>query len=98
MNLEFLVLFIVRYHLCLVVLEASSFVQYWLLSYLTVPLINLSFASFQDLPKAKPVQIKLPSDLFGDMMMVLEFLNVFGNLFDIKDEFPNGLSFGKTET
>ena len=29
------------------------------------------------------------------MMMVLEFLNVFGNVFDIKDEFPNGLSFGK---
>ncbi|XP_015763887.1 PREDICTED: bromodomain adjacent to zinc finger domain protein 1A-like [Acropora digitifera] len=51
----------------------------------------------QDLPKAKPVQIKLPSDLFGDMMMVLEFLNVFGNLFDIKDEFPNGLSFAMLE-
>ena len=53
--------------------------------------------TFQDLPKAKPVQIKLPSDLFGDMMMVMEFLNVFGNLFDMKDEFPNGLSFGETE-
>lgn len=49
----------------------------------------------QDLPKTTPVTIKLPSELFGDMMMVLEFLNVFGNLFDIKDEFPSGLTFGK---
>lgn len=39
--------------------------------------------------------IKLPSELFGDMMMVLEFLNVFGNIFDMKDEFPSGLTFGK---
>lgn len=50
----------------------------------------------QDLPKTIPVTIKLPSELFGDMMMVLEFLNVFGNLFDIKDEFPSGLTFGKS--
>ena len=49
----------------------------------------------QDLPKTTPVTIKLPSELFGDMMMVLEFLNVFGNLFDMKDEFPSGLTFGK---
>ena len=48
----------------------------------------------QELPKTTPVSIKLPSDLFGDMMMVLEFLNIFGNLFDIKDEFPSGLTFG----
>ena len=27
--------------------------------------------------------------------MVLEFLTVFGNLFDIRDEFPNGLTFGE---
>lgn len=48
----------------------------------------------QELPKTTPVSIKLPLDLFGDMMMVLEFLSNFGNLFDIKDEFPSGLTFG----
>ena len=32
------------------------------------------------------------------MMMVLEFLNIFGNLFDIKDEFPSGLTFGNVFT
>ena len=52
----------------------------------------------QELPKTTPVSIKLPSDLFGDMMMVLEFLNIFGNLFDIKDEFPSGLTFGNVFT
>ncbi|KAK2567493.1 Bromodomain adjacent to zinc finger domain protein 1A [Acropora cervicornis] len=61
------------------------------------PREDLELDDFRDLPKAKPVQLKLPSDLFGDMMMVLEFLNVFGNLFDIKDEFPNGLSFAMLE-
>ena len=52
----------------------------------------------QELPKTIPVSIKLPSDLFGDMMMVLEFLSNFGNLFDIKDEFPSGLTFGNVFT
>ena len=52
------------------------------------------YIHLQELPKTTPVSIKLPSDLFGDMMMVLEFLNIFGNLFDIKDEFPSGLTFG----
>ena len=54
----------------------------------------VSCIHLQELPKTTPVSIKLPSDLFGDMMMVLEFLNIFGNLFDIKDEFPSGLTFG----
>lgn len=61
------------------------------------PREDLELDDLKDLPKAKPVQIKLPSDLFGDMMMVMEFLNVFGNLFDMKDEFPNGLSFAMLE-
>lgn len=58
----------------------------------------VSCIHLQDLPKTTPVSIKLPSDLFGDMMMVLEFLNIFGNLFDIKDEFPSGLTFGNVFT
>ena len=58
-------------------------------------IVTACLNGLQDLPKTIPVTIKLPSELFGDMMMVLEFLNVFGNLFDIKDEFPSGLTFGK---
>ena len=56
------------------------------------------YIHLQELPKTTPVSIKLPADLFGDMMMVLEFLNIFGNLFDIKDEFPSGLTFGNVFT
>ena len=49
----------------------------------------------QPLPEPEPMTTKVPLEMFGDTVMVVEFLNAFGNLFDIKDEFPSGLSFGK---
>ncbi|KAL9952948.1 hypothetical protein ACROYT_G040281 [Oculina patagonica] len=61
------------------------------------PREDLELDDLKDLPMTTPVAMKLSSELFGDMMMVLEFLNVFGNLFDIKDEFPSGLSFAMLE-
>lgn len=63
------------------------------------PREDLELDDLKELPKTVPVngRIKLPAVLFGDMMMVLEFLNVFGNVFDIKDEFPSGLSFAMLE-
>ncbi|KAJ7377480.1 Histidine-containing phosphotransfer protein 3 [Desmophyllum pertusum] len=61
------------------------------------PREDLELDDLKDLPKTTPVAIKLPSELFGDMMMVLEFLRVFGSLFDIRDEFPSGLSFAMLE-
>lgn len=33
--------------------------------------------------------------MFGDSIMILEFLNYFGDLFELKDDFPNGFNFGK---
>ncbi|KAG8560770.1 hypothetical protein GDO81_015120 [Engystomops pustulosus] len=47
----------------------------------------------KDLPAPIPVKTKLPHDCFGDAVMVLEFLHAFGDLFDLKDEFPEGVSF-----
>lgn len=61
------------------------------------PREDLELDDLKDLPKTVPVSIKLSSNLFGDMMMVLEFLNVFGSLFDIRDEFPSGLTFAMLE-
>uniref|UniRef100_A0A4W5RCH2 Bromodomain adjacent to zinc finger domain protein 1A n=1 Tax=Hucho hucho TaxID=62062 RepID=A0A4W5RCH2_9TELE len=46
----------------------------------------------QDLPAPVPVETRLPAELFGDALMVLEFLKAFGELFDLKDEFPEGLT------
>ncbi|XP_069807471.1 bromodomain adjacent to zinc finger domain protein 1A [Dendropsophus ebraccatus] len=47
----------------------------------------------KNLPDPVPVKTRLPPDCFGDAIMVLEFLHAFGDLFDLKDEFPEGLTF-----
>ncbi|XP_044127439.1 bromodomain adjacent to zinc finger domain protein 1A isoform X2 [Bufo gargarizans] len=47
----------------------------------------------KDLPAPVPVKTRLPPDCFGDAVMVLEFLYAFGDLFDLKDEFPEGMTF-----
>lgn len=49
----------------------------------------------QELPEPTPVKTRLPPEIFGDALMVLEFLNAFGELFDLQDEFPEGVSLGK---
>lgn len=41
------------------------------------------------------MESKFPSDMFGDIIMVLEFLYVFGEFFDIKQDFPDGITLGK---
>lgn len=49
----------------------------------------------QDLPSPVPVRTRLPAELFGEALMVLEFLRAFGHVFDLKDEFPDGVSLGE---
>uniref|UniRef100_A0A8C4XE30 Bromodomain adjacent to zinc finger domain protein 1A n=1 Tax=Erpetoichthys calabaricus TaxID=27687 RepID=A0A8C4XE30_ERPCA len=44
------------------------------------------------LPSPLSVKTRLPPDLFGDALMVLEFLRAFGELFDLQDEFPEGVT------
>ena len=46
------------------------------------------------MPLPKPVQSHIPTELFGDTVMVLEFLKSFGDLFELDDAFPNGINFG----
>lgn len=41
-----------------------------------------------------PVKTRLPPELFGDALMVLEFLKAFGELFDLTDEFPESITLG----
>jgi len=48
----------------------------------------------QELPSPVPVRTRLPAHLFGEALMVLEFLRAFGEVFALKDEFPDGVSLG----
>lgn len=49
---------------------------------------------YQELPSPVPVRTRLPAELFGQALMVLEFLRAFGDVFDLKDEFPDGVALG----
>lgn len=48
----------------------------------------------QDLPCPVPVRTRLSPELFGEALMVLEFLQAFGQVFELKEEFPDGVSLG----
>ncbi|XP_051579394.1 bromodomain adjacent to zinc finger domain protein 1A-like isoform X4 [Myxocyprinus asiaticus] len=56
------------------------------------PREDMECDDLKELPKPLPVKTRLPAELFGDALMVLEFLNAFGELFDLKDEFPDGIT------
>ncbi|KAM5129614.1 bromodomain adjacent to zinc finger domain protein 1A [Mantella aurantiaca] len=51
----------------------------------------------KELPAATPVKTRLPPECFGDALMVSEFLHAFGDLFELQDEFPDGMSFEMLE-
>ena len=56
---------------------------------------KLGITVVQDLPAATPVQTHISAELFGDAVMVLEYLMCFNSLFDIQDEHPSFISLGK---
>eukprot|EP00066_Takifugu_rubripes_P028873 XP_011618139.1 PREDICTED: bromodomain adjacent to zinc finger domain protein 1A [Takifugu rubripes] len=56
------------------------------------PREDMECEDLKELPCPLPVRTRLPSDLFGEALMVLEFLQAFGQYFDLKDEFPDGVS------
>lgn len=70
--------------------QTDSFFMFFVLLFVH-PSLSLS----QELPAPVPVKTRLPAELFGDALMVLEFLQAFGELFDLKDEFPEGVSLGE---
>uniref|UniRef100_A0A3B4XGX0 Bromodomain adjacent to zinc finger domain 1A n=1 Tax=Seriola lalandi dorsalis TaxID=1841481 RepID=A0A3B4XGX0_SERLL len=56
------------------------------------PREDMECEDLKDLPSPVPVRTRLPAELFGEALMVLEFLRAFGEVFDLKDEFPDGIS------
>uniref|UniRef100_H3CA71 Bromodomain adjacent to zinc finger domain, 1A n=1 Tax=Tetraodon nigroviridis TaxID=99883 RepID=H3CA71_TETNG len=56
------------------------------------PREDMECEDLKDLPSPVPVRTRLSPELFGEALMVLEFLQAFGQVFDLKDEFPDGVS------
>ncbi|XP_046711822.1 bromodomain adjacent to zinc finger domain protein 1A isoform X3 [Silurus meridionalis] len=56
------------------------------------PREDMECDDLKELPTPVPVKTRLPPELFGDALMVLEFLKAFGELFDLMDEFPDGIT------
>nr|XP_033807234.1 bromodomain adjacent to zinc finger domain protein 1A [Geotrypetes seraphini]XP_033807235.1 bromodomain adjacent to zinc finger domain protein 1A [Geotrypetes seraphini]XP_033807236.1 bromodomain adjacent to zinc finger domain protein 1A [Geotrypetes seraphini] len=56
------------------------------------PREDMECDDLKELPVPTPVKTRLPPESFGDALMVLEFLKAFGELFDLQDEFPEGVT------
>nr|XP_057946154.1 LOW QUALITY PROTEIN: bromodomain adjacent to zinc finger domain protein 1A-like [Doryrhamphus excisus] len=56
------------------------------------PREDMECDDLKELPTPVPVRTRLPAQLFGEALMVLEFLRSFGEDFGLKDEFPDGVS------
>ncbi|XP_039769982.1 bromodomain adjacent to zinc finger domain protein 1A isoform X4 [Ornithorhynchus anatinus] len=70
--------------------EKRKYVEY--LKQWSKPREDMECDDLKELPVPTPVKTRLPPEIFGDALMVLEFLHAFGELFDLQDEFPEGLT------
>ncbi|CAK8695056.1 unnamed protein product [Clavelina lepadiformis] len=57
------------------------------------PRDDLECDDLKDLPTPEIVYSDIPPPLFGDALGLMEFFFTFGDLFDAKDEFPQGVNF-----
>uniref|UniRef100_A0A8C9N8Y2 Bromodomain adjacent to zinc finger domain protein 1A n=1 Tax=Serinus canaria TaxID=9135 RepID=A0A8C9N8Y2_SERCA len=70
--------------------EKRKYVEY--LKQWSKPREDMECDDLKELPIPVPVKTRLPPEIFGDALMVLEFLHAFGELFDLQDEFPEGVT------
>lgn len=52
----------------------------------------------QDLPHPTPVICGIPDQEFSDFMTVLEFVNIFWEILELKDVYPQGITFEMLES
>jgi len=58
---------------------------------------DLDCEDLKELPKPVPVHCKIPNQMFGDFVMLLEFLHSFYDILEVKDSFPGGVTFQELE-
>ncbi|XP_046687923.1 bromodomain adjacent to zinc finger domain protein 1A-like, partial [Homalodisca vitripennis] len=58
---------------------------------------DLELEDLQDLPEPLPIELRLPNELFGDFVMIMEFLHTFQETINLKDYFPAGMTLDLLE-
>lgn len=58
---------------------------------------DLECDDLEPLPLGVPIVSSIPNEYIGDLITFCEFFNNFEKFFDLKDEFPKGLSFSGIE-
>ncbi|XP_033628506.1 bromodomain adjacent to zinc finger domain protein 1A-like isoform X2 [Asterias rubens] len=58
---------------------------------------DLECDDLKDLPWPTPVNMKLPHELFGDMVMLMEFMYHFKDYLGFSDDFPDGITLEQLE-
>jgi hypothetical protein len=58
------------------------------------PKEDLEFDKQTELPKPLEISTIIPTHLFGDALMIIEFLKCFGDFFELHVDFPNGFCLG----
>merc|ERR1712123_163141 len=60
---------------------------------------DLDIEDHKDLPKPTPVRCRIPNHLVGDFLAILEFLNSFSDILEVKDSYPGtGVTFAELES
>ena len=49
------------------------------------------------MPEFVPVRTRVPMELFGDAVLILEFVHTFKSIFDFKQFFPKGFTWGMSK-
>ncbi|CAG5126855.1 unnamed protein product [Candidula unifasciata] len=62
------------------------------------PRDDLECDDLKEMPEFMPVHTRVPMELFGDAVMILEFAHIFKSIFDFKQFFPKGLTWCMIES
>ncbi|KAJ8308342.1 hypothetical protein KUTeg_013216 [Tegillarca granosa] len=70
----------------------ADFLREW-----SKPRDDLDCDDLKVLPDPSPIRLRIPTETFGDAVMIVEFINCFKALFDLKEYFPKGFNIGVLE-
>ena len=59
---------------------------------------DLDCEDHKELPKPTPIRSRIPNHLLGDFFSILEFLHSFSTILELKDTYPQGVTFAELES